>query len=341
MFGDHPVEVCARVVALHEEGYSYSVIAKKEGVPRSSVGKIVLRFKKYGVYTSMRKGGNHTKMKPSQIKKMDSLWQSKPHLSSSAVQKKLKLPVTPRQVSNIASKTLAYVSVKPKPIPALTVKMKRDRLEYARKCKNMSTNVWWSFDEKPMYLGRVMGKVRKKRGEPTPECEYDTKYAPRLAVIAGFSREGKSTMRFNDGGGMTADAYIVPLRVMLPSVKRCYRKGTPITFVHDKARSHIAKVTQEYIEGHLPPRSVVVLNPTKSPDFQPIEQYWHSMEERVSRKRPKNLAELKKYILKDWNDLTLEEIGKYFDKMEKNFKVVASHNGEFSGDPASIRKRTH
>ncbi len=127
---------------------------------------------------------------------------------------------------------------------------------------------------------------------------------------------------------------------MLPSVKRHYPKGTKIIFVHDKATSHTANVTKEYISTHLPAGCDVRVNPTKSPDLQPIEKYWHSMEERVSRRRPTTIEQLRKYIIQDWNALTPEEIGKYFDKLEENLRIVAKYKGEFSGDEASIRKRS-
>ena len=194
MLDDWPATTCARIVQLHEVGYSHFMIGKKLGVPKSTVGDIIRRFEKHGTYESLPKTGCGPKISPKQKKQIDLHLQEKPKLSGRELQRKQKLPVTPRHVNRIVQKTLGYISVKPKPIPKLTVRMKKERLAYALKHANTSTKKWWSFDEKPMLLGRMVGRVRKKAGDPTPEYVYDTKYAPGITAVGGFSRERKSCL---------------------------------------------------------------------------------------------------------------------------------------------------
>ncbi len=192
MFENWPPTTCARIVQLHELGWSQFMIGKKLGVPKSSVGNIIRRYKSHDKYDTLPRVGRPPQISPKQIKRIDLSLQEKPHLSGRELQRKQKLPVTPRHVNRIVQKTLGYVSVKPQPIPKLTVRMKKERLAYALKHANTSTRKWWSFDEKPMQLGRMVGRVRKRAGDPTPEYQYDTKYAHQeLLLLVASAERGK------------------------------------------------------------------------------------------------------------------------------------------------------
>jgi transposase len=106
-----------------------------------------------------------------------------------------------------------------------------------------------------------------------------------LVVVGGFSRSGKMALRFNNGGGMKATAYKIHLQYMLREPRNNRTQRMETTICHDQARSHVAKIIKPYIEQFMRHNCEVLLSPTKSPDFAPIELYWNAMEIRVAAKR--------------------------------------------------------
>ena len=52
-------------------------------------------------------------------------------------------------------------------------------------------------------------------------------------------------------------------------------------------------------------------NPTQSPDFNPIENVWRMLKQRVKKWKAESEAELRYAIQVEWDKITLEEINGY------------------------------
>ena len=75
-----------------------------------------------------------------------------------------------------------------------------------------------------------------------------------------------------------------------------------LTFQHDNARPHVARVCRDFLNQN----NVQVLDwPPYSPDLNPIEHLWVSLDRRV-RKRVNvlnNIAQLQLALIQEWNNI--------------------------------------
>ena len=74
-----------------------------------------------------------------------------------------------------------------------------------------------------------------------------------------------------------------------------------ILFEQDGATSHTSK-SNIFILNKLFGEGGWIQNPPNSPDLAfPIEELWAIIKPRVKRRDPKNLDELKKFLIEEWN----------------------------------------
>ncbi|XP_041378949.1 titin-like [Gigantopelta aegis] len=75
-------------------------------------------------------------------------------------------------------------------------------------------------------------------------------------------------------GGAVGSVAVVAVIVVLV----VFHNGPGMTLQHDKARPHIARVLQQYLNQN---NVDVLLWPARSPDLSPIEHVWHEIEQRL------------------------------------------------------------
>ena len=105
------------------------------------------------------------------------------------------------------------------------------------------------------------------------------------------------------------------------------REFDPDTFViEDNAPVHSRKVTQAT-------RAKYSINsidwPPVSPDFNPIENVWRIIKQRLRRRRNDRwtLAELEAAVLEEWDALEPHEWNKYIDQMPSRLRQGAARQG--------------
>ena len=98
------------------------------------------------------------------------------------------------------------------------------------------------------------------------------------------------------------------------------------TFQQDNATSHTARVTRAFLNAN----NVNVLPwPAKSPDMNPIEHLWDTLERRVRKRRhqPRNVRELQNALMDEWNNITRQEIRKLTTSMRRRCTALVNANG--------------
>ena len=68
-------------------------------------------------------------------------------------------------------------------------------------------------------------------------------------------------------------------------------------------------------------------NPPRSPDLAPIENVWRILKQRVKQHRPRTLADLKYWLIIEWEAITYEEINRLIDSMPQRIRQCVERNG--------------
>lgn len=97
--------------------------------------------------------------------------------------------------------------------------------------------------------------------------------------------------------------------------------------MQDGARSHTARVVQEYLNQH----NIQVLDwPACSPDLNPIEHIWDQLGKAIRGRpnQPITLAELEEALVEEWDLLPQENIRRLIRSMPRRIQaVIQSHGG--------------
>lgn len=94
--------------------------------------------------------------------------------------------------------------------------------------------------------------------------------------------------------------------------------------MEDGASSHTAKLTRQLHESSDIDR---MSWPANSPDLNPIENVWRVLKQRVSKRSPRTLAEMRRYIEREWTALRLEDVRGYIDSMKERCQAVIGAKG--------------
>jgi len=82
-----------------------------------------------------------------------------------------------------------------------------------------------------------------------------------------------------------------------------------ITFVQDGAPAHAAKATQAWCKKIRPNFIEKTCWPPNSPDFNPVENLWSTMDEVVYKKpTPKSMKDLKRWLKQAWKKISLSTL---------------------------------
>ena len=94
-----------------------------------------------------------------------------------------------------------------------------------------------------------------------------------------------------------------------------------MTFQHDNARPHVARVCQDFLANN----NIVPLDwPPYSPDLSPIEHLWDELDRRVKRGRntPNTLGQLRTALLEEWENIPMRKINALVNSMQRRIRAV-------------------
>jgi transposase len=99
-----------------------------------------------------------------------------------------------------------------------------------------------------------------------------------------------------------------------------------ITFQHDNARPHVARVVQDFLAQ----QNVDVLQwPAISPDLSPIEHVWDEMKRRLRRfpNQPLALQQLNQRLVHIWNNIPQAFVDNVVGSMRRRCEACIAANG--------------
>jgi inhibitor of nuclear factor kappa-B kinase subunit alpha len=154
-----------------------------------------------------------------------------------------------------------------------------------------------------------------------------------LMVWAAISYEGKFPLVFISRGTKVNKEYYqeeILSKVVKPTGKTLF-KSRSWTFQQDSAPSHGAKVNQAWCVENLPDFISSAEWPASSPDLNPMDfSIWGILQARVNAHPPTSLDSLKRTVLREWKNLSLDCVRSCIDLWRSRLKAcVLSGGGRF------------
>ena len=125
-------------------------------------------------------------------------------------------------------------------------------------------------------------------------------------------------------GTMTSEKYVSLLREKFIPWIRCQKQGR-WTFQQDNAPSHTARHTRTFFDTS---KVTVLAWPAYSPDLNPIENLWGILKQRVDKRKPKTLDDLRVIANEEWKAIPMEKVRNTIFSMPKRLSDVVESNGE-------------
>ena len=99
-------------------------------------------------------------------------------------------------------------------------------------------------------------------------------------------------------------------------------------FQQDSAPAHKAKTTQEWCRANLSDFIPESLWPPSSPDLNPLDySIWSILEAKVNAQRHYTIESLKASLLREWDQLSIENVRAAIDVWPKRLKAVVNQKG--------------
>jgi transposase len=309
-------------------------IAKKYGVSRGAVQKIILKYQKLGSVADRPGRGSKRKS----CERTDNLIireiKKDPRITVRAIRERLDLTISDRTIRRrIAERDLKSCFAKKRPMISTTNKTKR--LLFARNHINKPLEFWkhviWS-DESKFELFNKKRRLRVWRksdeGLQDRHLQPTMKHGGGNIMVWGcFSWFGVGNLT-QVNGIMTADGYIDILCENLEeSMLKMGLEGN-YTFQQDNDPKHTAKKTRAFFRST---RIKCMEWPPQSPDLNPIENLWAILDNKVDKSGVTNKQAYFAALQKAWNDLDPQHLRNLVESIPKRLQLVIEAKGGHIG----------
>jgi len=110
---------------------------------------------------------------------------------------------------------------------------------------------------------------------------------------------------------------------LLPAAQNLYDKNWRLQ--QDNDPKHTSRVAKDFIKEK---RIKVIDWPSNSPDLNPIENLWQIIKDKVERRMPKNIEELKEFLMEEWEATPNETVINLVRSMKNRCELVLEKNGD-------------
>jgi transposase len=117
-------------------------------------------------------------------------------------------------------------------------------------------------------------------------------------------------------GGMTVKCYQEQVLegVLLDFWEEMKVMKGDIVFQQDNAAAHQARSMKDWLRDH---GITLLFHPPNSPDLNPTEHIWHELKHHLRNlsRHPTTIEELKEAVKRVWNEIPIDDINKYIDRI--------------------------
>lgn len=214
---------------------------------------------------------------------------------------------------------LGYKNSLPIATPMLTAEHKRKRVEWAKKHLDDDWSRTVFTDETSFQLFRNTITQWYKHSRPFRPLP---KNRQKIHAWGGFS-SCVATSLYCFTGKMNAEFFVGILQEQLPEIKEVM--GDDWRLQQDNDPKHTSRLAKKFLQENVP---AVMDWPSNSPDLNPIENLWGLVKRNVEKRKPKNLDDLEKFMIEEWELIPDEVINNLVMSMRARCEEVIKVKGE-------------
>jgi hypothetical protein len=153
--------------------------------------------------------------------------------------------------------------------------------------------------------------------------------SPSVSVFAGISYNGRTSLHFYEGT-VNSPTYIQILQnTLIPSAQTLYH-GHHWTLLHDGATAHTAAATVQWMDTHNIHYIPHTDYPSNSPDFNPIENIWSILNEKIQERNVRTAAGLRTAIQQEWDRIDIDVIRNTIDSIPARLLLCIERQGQYT-----------
>lgn len=325
-----------RAVTLIETGVSQRQVGQRLGVSQSVISRLWNRYQE--LHSVHRRPGQGRRRSTSDVDDRYLRLSALRHRFSTA--RELQNELSRATGTRISDQTVrnrlresGLRSRRPVQVPRLTLRHKRNRMQFARAHRRWQLQNWRRVlfsDESKFTLFGNDGRARvfRRRNERFNPCCLSTRVpfgGGSLMVWGGITVNDRTDLVIIRNGSLTARRYID--EVLDVQVRhRAEAGGDNFIFMHDGARPHAAGLVREYLQVH----NISTLDwPACSPDLNPIEHVWDQLGRsiRSRQNQPTTLDDLETALREEWERLPQENLRRLIRSMPRRIRAVITARG--------------
>ena len=223
----------------------------------------------------------------------------------------------------------------------LTKEQKKERVKFCKKYLGIGLTGEQIFftDETQIKLGsyindsiRLTKENQKRLKEGDLEAfklinREEKKFEPSIMIAGGICSLGLSRLILVEDT-VNEFAYAQALLFFKEDLENMMEKsGLNLYFEQDGARPHTSQSNKKLINKLF--GKYFIQNPPNSPDISyPIENLWGYLKPKIKKRNPKNVEELKKIAVEEWNSIPIKIIRKCGLGFIKRLEKIVELNGE-------------
>ncbi|CAJ0941715.1 unnamed protein product, partial [Ranitomeya imitator] len=298
---EHSKAIRDKIVEGHKAGKGYKTLSKELGLPVSTVGSIIRKWKAYGTTVSLPRPGQPLKVSSRAEARLVRRVKANPRTTRKELREDLMAVgtlVSVNTISNVLHRN-GLRSRRARKVPLLSKRHVKARLQFLlmitwRTLRLTGFKVLWSDETKIEIFGANQTRdVWRLDG---------TAYDPKNTIPTVKHAKGPGHL-VRIHGKMDSTAYLEILAKNLRSSIKDLKMGRHFIFQQDNDPKHTAKKAKAWFKR----QKIKVLQwPSQSPDLNPIENLWKELKIKVHMRHPKNLDNLEKICMEEWAKITPE-----------------------------------
>lgn len=323
------------IVALHNEGYTPSTMHRLHGWPRPTIYQWIRTYERTGTVEDAHRVGRPTKVTRAVQTAIKQQMANKRRRSIRYMSHKLARDTTATISYSTVDRAAHKVGLQPyrlTNVPNITSAIQPRRIEFAHAYANQDWRHVLFVDEKKFQLWQRGNNKNDVVWSYTQRAVLQTRLvrnAPSVTVWAGICVNGKTPLHFIQGNNDAAQYILILQNTMVPAAQQLFIDNEYV-LLQDSAPAHTAASTIAWLNNnniqYIPPD----VWPANSPDFNPIENIWSILDDKVRSRKVKTRGGLMRAIQEEWEKISIDTIVHVINSLPARLRKCIQTGGKYT-----------